>query len=419
MVGDGALALEPNDPYYVEILEKAPEKDPILQLMTRIDWADSESINLLTGFRGNGKSTALRRLKGLLEAAGCQVILVDMLKYVLMTKPLETSDFILSLMVALSEEVQAQTGLDFIHESYWTTLANFLQSEVKVDLKAEWKSMPATLALKLKSEPSFKQELQTALRGHLGALIENARNYVKALVDGIRKETQDPNKKVVLLVDSLEQLRGIGVESTEIHNSVASVFCAQADKLRFRMLHVVYTVPPYLITLAPNIARSLGENSVIRWPNIHVRNKQGEPDDDGLSVMTDIIKQRYADWQSILTPAQLKRLAMVSGGDLRDFFRLIKDALVSTSHRPEPNTPITDDTLTQVEGQLRSELLPIPKDDAQWLAEVHQSKSEQLGSITEVARLMRFLDGNLIMNYLNGEPWCDIHPLLIKEILNA
>jgi hypothetical protein len=30
--------------------------------------------------------------------------------------------------------------------------------------------------------------------------------------------------------------------------------------------------------------------------------------------------------------------------------------------------------------------------------------------------LARFLDSNRIMNYLNGEPWYDVHPLLLDEI---
>ena len=63
LTGKGALPLEPTDPYYVPILEATPEKDPILALWKRIDLAESESVNLLTGFRGNGKSTELLRLK--------------------------------------------------------------------------------------------------------------------------------------------------------------------------------------------------------------------------------------------------------------------------------------------------------------------------------------------------------------------
>ena len=102
--GSGALPLEPADPAYVPIFEHDPQKDPTELLRLKIKLAESQSVNLLTGFRGNGKSTQLRRLKKLLEDDGCHVVLVDMTHYVLMTQPPEISDFILSLMAALAAE---------------------------------------------------------------------------------------------------------------------------------------------------------------------------------------------------------------------------------------------------------------------------------------------------------------------------
>lgn len=68
------------------------------------------------------------------------------------------------------------------------------------------------------------------------------------------------------------------------------------------------------------------------------------------------------------------------------------------------------------EEQLRNELLPLAADDARWLAQIHQTKDTVLETKQNLSDLARFLDGNLIMNYLNGKPWYDIHPLLIEEI---
>ena len=61
-------------------------------------------------------------------------------------------------------------------------------------------------------------------------------------------------------------------------------------------------------------------------------------------------------------------------------------------------------------------MLPLADDDARWLAKIHTSKREELGSVNNLSSLARYLDTNLIMNYLNGEPWYDIHPVLIDEI---
>ncbi len=72
--------------------------------------------------------------------------------------------------------------------------------------------------------------------------------------------------------------------------------------------------------------------------------------------------------------------------------------------------------VARVEEQLRNDLLPIAIDDARWLARIHQTKDASLPSTADLPHLARFLDGNLIMNYLNGAPWYDIHPLLLEEI---
>lgn len=325
--GRGELPLEPNDPCYVPIFEHDPEKDPIDRLRLKITLAESQSVNLLTGFRGNGKSTQLRRLKTLLESKGCYVVLVDMTQYVLMTKPPEISDFILSLMAALANESE-QAGYRAISESYWTRLVSFLKStkiEVEsLELDGEVAEVGVALGLQLKTEPTFKQRLQFALRGHVTGLVRDARAFVVELVTAIRKQTSDPNKKVVLLVDSVEQIRGVGTDAQQVHDSVVNLFSGHAANLQFDFLHLVYTVPPFLIPLAPKAGQNLGGHSIVSWPNIHVRDRHGTPDESGLSVMRKIIERRHNNWESIFSKDQLNRLAASSGGDVRDYFRLIR-----------------------------------------------------------------------------------------------
>ncbi|WP_089727930.1 hypothetical protein [Candidatus Thiosymbion oneisti] len=416
--GQGALSLEPDDPYYVPILQGMPDKDPILMLWQRLDWSESESVNLLTGFRGNGKSTELRRLKQLLETnSGAKVFLVNMLDFLLMTKPLELSDFVLSLMTALGQAVEQDTGLRALTHGYWERLQNFLTSEVQLnEFKLDF--TPAKLGLKLKNEPDFKERIQNHLRGHLSRLIEDAKNYVVDLVQAIRKEAGDPDLKVVLLVDSVEQIRGVGTEAQQVHESVVDLFSGQADKLDFPQLHLVYTVPPYLQALSPNQGRALGGHPIVSWPNVHVRDRKGNDDAAGLAIMEAIIDQRQAGWRDVIPPDILRRLAIRTGGDLRDFFRLIRECVVtlSTARLAQPDSSLDEEMVKRVEEQLRNELLPLAADDARWLARIHVAKDTGLETTDDLPDLARFLDGNLIMNYLNGEPWYDIHPLLLEEI---
>jgi hypothetical protein len=423
LTGKGEKALDPDDPCYVQILQANPERDPILALWNRIDLAESESTHLLTGFRGNGKSTELLRLKKALEENGCQVFLVNMLDYVLMTKPLALSDFLLSLMASVAGAVEASPDTDLapLTRTYWERLNSFLASKVemdKIDLEMKGLGGAAKLGFKLKTEPEFKILIQRHLEGHLTRLVQDAREFIDGLVVKIREKTGDPDKKVVLLVDSLEQLRGVGEEAETIYSSVVELFSGQASNLSFPKLHVVYTVPPYLPVLSPNLGRLLGGNPVTQWPNIHVRDKKGEPDDEGLNIMVKIIDKRFKDWKSIIPRDALKRLAGVSGGDIRDFFRLVREVVISlrTAQLSRKDAELDEKMMDRVIQQLRNDLLPIASEDAVWLARIHETKQAGLQTEKNLPDLARFLDSNRIMNYLNGEPWYDIHPLLVDEI---
>ena len=422
--GKGALPLSPDDPYYVPIHESTPEKDPILSLWNRIDLAESESVNLLTGFRGNGKSTELKRLKKKLEESGCRVFLVDMLDYMLMTKPLALSDFILSLMAALAGSAEKEIKeLAPLTGSYWKRLHSFLTTEVKLDkIDLSVKGGPATakLGFQLKTDPDFKSKVQADLEGHLTKLVEDARGFVNELVEKIRKLSRDQDKKVVLLVDSMEQIRGVGEETEKVYGSVVELFSGQAANLFFPRLHIVYTVPPYLSTLAHNLGRTLGGHPITQWPNIHVRISDNIPGPKGTQLMVKVIEKRFKGWESIIHKDTLIRFAEVSGGDLRDFFRLVRESVVSLrmARVTNPDAELDEISIQRVIQQLANELLPIADEDAKWLARIHETKKASIASEKNLPSLARLLDSNLIMNYLNGEPWYDVHPLLIPEIQN-
>jgi hypothetical protein len=416
---DSADPLEPSSSNYVPIFEKNPEKDPILSLKTRIEFEESESVNLLTGFRGNGKSTQLLRLKELLEQLGCKVFRINMLDVMLMTKPMELSDLLLSMMSAFSEAIKDDAGLDVVRRGYWERTKVFLTSTVVSDgitFKAGVDEFSAEMPVRLQRDATFKEQIQKHLRGHLTTLVDSAREFVVGVVDKLRDQNKDPNLKVVLLVDSLEQIRGYYGNSEQVQQSVSETLSGQANNLSFPKLHVVYTIPPYLSTLAPNISKAFGGNPITSWPNIHVREKSGAPDESGVAIMREIVEKRYAHWQDRFDDLHIQRLAQSSGGDLRDFFRLIREGIIALSNNTLEK--VNDEILLRIERQLLSESLPIANDDAKWLARIHKEKKASIESITEVPRLARFQDSNLIMNYQNGEPWCDIHPLILQEVQN-
>ncbi|MFT4924075.1 MAG: Cdc6-like AAA superfamily ATPase, partial [Phenylobacterium sp.] len=70
------VALAPDDPRYVPVFvadSDLIQEDPISEIVTKIALAESASVNLLTGPRGSGKTTELKRLSALLQEDGCIV----------------------------------------------------------------------------------------------------------------------------------------------------------------------------------------------------------------------------------------------------------------------------------------------------------------------------------------------------------
>lgn len=409
--------LEPDDAFYEDFYERQPEHDPIQQLATQILWSKAASVNLLSGQRGSGKSTELRRLRKKLTDKGCVVLLCDMRDYLNLTQPLEITDFFISLMVSVNLEAQVVLGKDFGKKSYWDRLITFLNQEVKIgDLKLEGNIGGGKIGISasLKDDPTFKARLQEHLRGHVFKVVKQAHDFAMEIVQWIRDEVGDPNQKVVLLIDSMEQIRGVGKQASEVYQSVENLFSAHADKLDIPLLHVVYTIPPYLTTLAPNLGRILGGNSACNLPSVHIRDRAGTPDPTGLAIMRSILHRRYPSYQEIFPDSQVDRMALVTGGDFRNFFRLLRDALVKASGTLA--LPVPDRIVTDAENHLLRDMLPIAEDDREWLKKIGESKAPKLPSDSELSRLARFFDTHLVLNYRNGEDWYDVHPLLRREI---
>ena len=319
--------LDPTDPYYIPYLEEDPREDPIAHLRTRIDWSEAASVNLLSGQRGSGKSTGLRRLKKYLEKDGHIVFLCDMRDYLNLTTPVEISDFFMAVMGGLSDEIENLYQVNPGGRGFWERMADFVKKEVKIEefsVGAEGVELKASL----KDDPTFKQKLQSYLRGHVARLVKEAHQFGVEAVDLVRKKYGDPDRKVVLLLDSIEQIRGVGAEAKTVYDSVENLFSVHADSLRLDLLHVVYTIPPYLIPLAPGLGRYLGGAVVENLPSVHVFNQDGSEDSRGLKILKDIVGKRCPEWERIFSEAQLRRMACATGGDLRDFFRLIKEVLI-------------------------------------------------------------------------------------------
>lgn len=408
--------LPPGDPFYVGYLEaRGPHRDPVERLALHVELADGATVQLLSGQRGTGKSTNLLRLEKKLTELGCTVFYCDMDDYLNLTKPVEVTDFFMSLCGALSEAVHDRYDRDPSDRSYWERLRQFLESEVRVT-EASIGLQAAELKVELKDNADFKRRLQEHLRDHAAKLVHQAHAFTDDVVAMVREREGDAGKKVVMLLDSVEHIRGIGAEAPRVYESVENLFAAHAEQLAPSLLHVVYTIPPYLTPLAPGLGAQY-DVMVQHLASVHVVHRDGSPDAEGLGAMVDVVQRRCGEWEQVFTRRQVERMALATGGDLRDFMRMLRyvigSALLAAADR---EGPVDDALIADAEHKLRQEMLPIADEDRGWLRRIGETKTAALEVIDELPRLARFLDTSLVLNYHNGDDWYDVHPLLRDEI---
>jgi len=412
-------ALEPTDAFYVPFHQQmSPQSDAISEVATRISWSETASVHLLSGQRGSGKSTELRRLRTLLLSEGCDVFLLDMRDYMNMTKPVEITDFLVSIMAALTDTLDS-LDKGVLRDLFKTRILDCITTRMKID-KAELAvgntAFKVGIGASLKEDPSFKGLLQKQLRLHMAQLVNEAHTFAAEVVVEIRKRT-GADRKVVLLVDSVEQLRAEGGEDANaLYKSVEELFFGHADALHLPLLHVVYTIPPYLVPLVPSLGRVLGGGTIFSLASIKVRGRDGQPLPQGLGLMERIMDKRSPDWSEVFTREQLHRMALSTGGDLRDFFRLAQSCIVKAAMGTKGTLPLPESVLDDAENHLRRDMLPLAEADKEWLKRITETKKPGLKEIQHLPQLARFLDTHLVLNYRNGEDWYDVHPLLWSEL---
>lgn len=413
--------LEPNDPVYIAQINAKGESggDPVAEIANEIDFQEGGGICLFTGQRGTGKSTELKRLQDELDKLGIVAFYADLSEYILLTKPIEIADFLISMAGALSDRIEKDSrfGQNLSYRGYWERLGQFLQSKVEFKEAGIKIEGIADIKAALKNDPDFKQRVQQAARGHVAQIVSDAHAYFIDAVTALRQSSGQPNLKVALIVDSIERIRGVGDEAMKVYESVRNLFFAHAEHLRIPMLHMVYTVPPYLSILAAGAGALMGGASVKRLVSTHIfKDRTRDVDPAGLALMRRVLAARYTAWSQLFTADALDQLALSSGGDLREYFRLIRQCLPAV--RDDGQLPLTAAGVAHVETAARAEMLPIPADQLDWLQRISASHDTCLQSDDKLPLLAHFLDNRLVMNYRNGRDWYDVHPLL-REVVDA
>lgn len=408
------VPLDPaSDSRYVPLYGDVPDslgEDPVDVLARAIQWLPGESSQLVSGFRGTGKSTELRRLRNRLREAGYFVVLLDMEHYVNMSTPIDVSDFLIALAGAAGEALAGPDflGVDEAKEGYWARFSKFV-TEAKISISD---ASAAGVKVNLRNDPSFRQEVQARMAGHVGALFRNVSGFFDACLKKLKAKHGD-GAELVVIVDSLDHVRGTSSNDGEVQASVENLFAAHAERLRIPNIHVIYTVPVYLKVQQPTIGARYGAGQVPIFPAVKIRHEaSGEVHVEGIAALRRVVAKR-GDVQRVFGGDELlDQLIVASGGQLRDLTRLVRSVLQRAQ-----SLPVDAYTVAETLDHARAEMVPIPDDDARWLARIAVDHAAPLGDSESAQRFAWCFRRDVLVGYGGDRGEVDVHPLVKDHVM--
>jgi predicted ATPase len=392
--------LPPDDPRYVSLHGEPDEGDDPVELMMRtIELSSGESAQLFTGFRGTGKTTALRRLQSKLVQAGYKVVFVDIEDHLDTSRAVNVGEFFLALGSCFGEAMTAPEllGDPAIGEDYWRRISESFSKvgwlrELSVEeLKAMLKSRRSSV-LHVVSDDT----VMAPARMMLG-------EWVSKL-----KIRHGDGTQVVLIVDSIDHLHGANEIASSVQQSVVQLFALYADELRLPSMHVVYTVPFHLkLRSRAEILHNLGP--VRTLPAVKVRDPQGATHLQGVNALKTLISRSIDSSRLLRNDAQAEKIILSSGGNVRDLQRLLQEVIRRASTLPA-SARVVDDAIEH----MRTGLLSVLNEDLESLVRIARTHDLDIEKENEVSR---WEYAHLVLHYRNGREWYDVHPLIRDVVL--
>ncbi|MCB9676594.1 MAG: hypothetical protein H6737_15870 [Alphaproteobacteria bacterium] len=406
---DRPLDLEvPDDEALYEPLHEGVD-DPVVRLLDTIDFSVGESVQLVAGFRGTGKTTEFSRLEKMLWNQDYLVIRVDLDDYLDLHSPVDVVDFLLVLSAAISDRLKSDRLLaEKAGEwDFWERARKVLGLQIEL---TGFKAAGAELSIGMKDDPTVRERVREALAGRLPRLVAEVRAHHEGILAALR-EKWGADARLVVIVDSLEHIRGTLDSRREVYASVQELFLGHARHLQLPATHMVLSVPAFLALQADNLAAQFVNGAVQAWTSARVVRRDGTPDPEIVDRLVRLVERR-GDWRMVLPDREaLERVILASGGYLRDLLNMLVEG-VHLAGRVNQS-----EVADRVVATARRSYQPLYKDEIDLLRRIAEAKDLGAVRIDERSYLLRFLDAHLVLCYLDAEGfWYDVHPL-VRDLL--
>jgi len=267
----------------------------------------------------------------------------------------------LALVLALYPSGEPDSASGWVRE-YANRVWNFLES--KVDLQGSAEGVRVQLTT---DETAFEQ-VAAKLRERLGL-----RRELHAMLGDAAAASLRDGQELVIILDGAEkravgELHGRGDRTTFDDHWFAS-FIVQGHDLR-PPVHVVYTVPPFMIRRGAELAANFG-SELNFLPMVRVYGRESKLDVVGVEALTRALFKRIPaeHFADELTP---RWLAAQSGGYFRDLLRFVTEMVYLAGDAEQFERSHAEAAVRRTQ---QTYLEALVKEDKLILERVHPSKT--------------------------------------------
>ncbi len=356
---------------------------------------------LLVGHRGSGKSTELNKLaeeiKDRFHVVGFNVLDITG----------RTNLAYENLMLAISTQVTRDCiEHNMLNRPVAEPVRNGLQ-----ELGDWWRRVVAGLDFQPPPEGEASIQLSTLLgQVELGAKQSSLTR--EALREQVNRQMPELIRRLNWVIEQAEavsQRRPLiiveGLDKVDLE-AATSIFRDHAPTITAPNAAMIYTFP---IALRHSdhwntIRLSFPNGSFL--PNVTTRNADGTDNEYGLKTMRRLVLARAEE--RLIEREALDLIVRANGGIASRLVFLVRTAALYALERDERADRITVTDASNAIKELRREIMvTLTRNDLQVLRKRHRDR--QLTNDEDEQRLL--YNGSLI-DYSNGEPWCDAHPVL-------
>ena len=370
---------------------------------------DKPSSILFTGHGGSGKSTELNKLIEELNQAylvvkvrtgdivsSTDLTYVDIVLIAAMALFRAASDeqLIRRAPAQIAEEVwhqirQVIENIIFGHQPTRAPVGN--EAHLSLNIPRAVFGLALEFEARFKNEPNTREAIREHMQDRLSEVIEKAND--------LSAEIRHRHGRQVL----------IAVEDTDKPepSRAAEIFFDHPQSLTAFNASVVYTFP---IALRYNAGFSEVDRyfKCVRMPNLPLFRRDGSPERHGRRVLDEAINQRMA--APLIAPGARRKIILASGGLMRTLIGLTQSAAVNAYARGASR--IEDRDAERAIAELRKDFAAMLRsEDYPILAARYRDKQ-----LSSDAALQQLLQMRALLEYENGEVWCDVHPAALPLV---